>query len=454
MIGMRVTDQMQLDTVLNAFQANEQALELAQQRVTTGKNVTKPSDDPYAASQAILFRQRIGLNTQLQANLTESKGWLEATDSALNSMDNIMQRARQVAIQLSNDTYTASDRANGAKEIHQLLLAAVDVGNSRFGGQYIFGGTKTTIQPFQHDGSEQSPNIGGGARPPVTYTGDSGAVTRQTDQAAQLKINVSGNQFQTMFNDLAQLEWDMSNSSRRASGAISGIDAANGKVTGRLDGGNLPITLDTFSINGVQIGNTYTMSSQAPTLLQGKKLVGFESGDTIQTVVNAINAKSSQSGVTASIDRNGVLVLQNGPNNTTPIVLGNVDQVTVDSTNNDVTGGSGVPVQTNGNTARDLGLSNDGADNAIGSVDVVALDNSLDTIQKLRAAIGAKTNRVDEGTTRLSSLGITLTQLSSSIEDVDMSKAISDLASRQTAFQAALAVAAKTLPPTLLDFLR
>ncbi|MGH2519722.1 MAG: flagellin, partial [Chloroflexota bacterium] len=92
-------------------------------------------------------------------------------------------------------------------------------------------------------------------------------------------------------------------------------------------------------------------------------------------------------------------------------------------------------------------------DNAIGSVDVVALDKDLNAIQSLRSQVGAKQNRVQEGTQRLSSLGITLAQLDSTIEDVDMAKAISDLATRQTTYQAALGAAAKVLPPTLLDFL-
>jgi flagellar hook-associated protein 3 FlgL len=438
---------MQLDSVMNSFQLNEQALELAQQRVTTGKAVTRPQDDPFAAAQAILFRQRIDLNGQLQTNLNSAKGWLDATDSALNSMDTVLQRARQLATQLSNDTYTASDRANAAKEIHQLLLSAVDISNSKFGGQYLFSGTKTTTQPFIHDGTAQSPNVSGGGQPPVNYTGDTGAVTRQTDQAAQLQVNITGDQLQNVFNDLAQLEWDLGNSSVRSSGAISGIDPVSGTTSGTTN-----VTADTFSINGIQIGDPLNPVTITVNGVQ-HQVIGFAPGTPIQTVVDQINNQSAQTGVTASIDRNGVLVLQNGTPGAAPINVSLVDQVTVDVNGNDLTGGTGQPIDTDGSTARDLGLSNQ-VDNAIGSVDIVALDSDLDKMQALRAQIGAKTNRVENGQTRLSSLGITLTQLDSSIEDVDIAKAISDLASKQTAFQAALGVAAKTLPPTLLDFLR
>ncbi len=447
---MRVTDQMTLANVINAFQLNQQALEEAERKVTTGHNISRPSDDPFAASQAILFRQRIGVNGQLQRNLDMAKGWLDATDSALGAMDTILQRARQLSIQLANDTYTDSDRKNAAKEVHQLLLQAVDVANSRFGGQYLFGGTKTTIQPFIHDGSDQSPNLNAGARPPVVYNGDTGAITRQTDQAAQLQINVSGDNLKNVMDDLAQLEYDLNNSAVRSSGAINGLHPASSMTSGAPD------SVLTFSINGVKIGDPagpITVPATSTSTLAGKQIIGFAPNTPITTVVDGINAVSGQTGVVARIDRNGVLVLQNGTPGAAPIVVNMVDKVTTDAFNNDVTGGNGVPIQTGGRAPEDLGLT-DAIDNSIGSVDVVSLDADLDKIQSLRASVGAKTNRVQEGQTRLESLGLTLTGLDSKIEDVDMAKAISDLASRQTAFQAALGVVAKTLPPTLLDFLR
>jgi flagellar hook-associated protein 3 len=444
---MRITNQMQLDTVINAFQLSQQALEVAERKVTTGHNISQPSDDPFAASQAILFRQRIGVNGQLQRNLDMAKGWLDATDSSLNSMDVILQRARQLSLQLANDTYTDTDRQNAAKEVHQLLLQAVDVANSRFGGQYVFGGTKTTVQPFIHDGSEQSPNLSGGSRPPVVYNGDTGRITRQTDQAAQLQVNVSGDHLKNVFDDLAQLEYDLNNSSVRSSGAISALHPASSITSGAFD------SVMTFSINSVKIGLPVTVPLTSTSSLAGKTITGFAPNTPVTKVVDQINAQSNQTGVVASIDRNGVLVLQNGTPGAKPIVVNMVDKVTTTAGGLDVTGGTGVPVPTGGRSPEDVGLT-DAIDNSIGSVDVVALDSDLDKMQSLRAQIGAKTNRVDEGQARLTSLGLTLVGLDSKIEDIDMAKAISDLASRQTALQAALGVAAKTLPPTLLDFLR
>src|SRR5207253_9301553 len=105
-----------------------------------------------------------------------------------------------------------------------------------------------------------------------------------------------------------------------------------------------PDVVDTCSINGVAIGT----SVPATGALAGHNIVGFASGTKISAVIDQINLQSSQSGVTASLDRNGVLVLQTSATNPRSIVVSNVDQVTADVNGADLTGGTGIPVPTGG----------------------------------------------------------------------------------------------------------
>ena len=443
-MSIRVTNQMILDNVLRNFQANESQLETTENKVSTGQAFTKPSDAPFDAAQAVTFKQRIGLNNQLLRNLDQAQSWLDSTDSALSTVTSTLQRARQLAIQGATDTNTPDDRQKLAAEIHQLLLNVVDVGNTKVGDEFIFGGTKTTTQPFLHDGSATSPNISAGAAVPVKYTGDLGSVSRQVDQATQLKVNVDGTAFTGVFADLAQLEYDLNNSDVRVAGKVSGIDPVNGRTTGN------PNTVSTFTIDGVQIGTSQNLTINGTV----HQVIGFAPGTSISTIVNQINSLGPNGAgglVKASIDSNGVLVIQSLTGQ--PVIVSNVDTVSTDVNGVDLTGGTGVPVSTGGNTPSDLGLTNS-TDNAIGSADVTALDKDLESILSLRSQVGAKVNRVTNSTTRLNALGVTLASLDSKIEDVDMAKAVSDLATAQTTFQAALGAAAKVLPPTLLDFLR
>ena len=91
MSGFRVTNQMILDNVLTNFQANEQLLQEAEKKVSTGQAFSQPSDAPFDASQAVTFRQRIGLNSQLQQ--------LHLDTTPLHCNRQAIELGREVAIQ-------------------------------------------------------------------------------------------------------------------------------------------------------------------------------------------------------------------------------------------------------------------------------------------------------------------------------------------------------------------
>jgi flagellar hook-associated protein 3 FlgL len=83
-----------------------------------------------------------------------------------------------------------------------------------------------------------------------------------------------------------------------------------------------------------------------------------------------------------------------------------------------------------------------------------ALDSTLDGLTNALAGIGASLNRVQEAQSVNSDQKITLTAQLSSVEDVDMPQAITSLSLQQTAYQAALSVASKSLQTSLVDYLR
>jgi flagellar hook-associated protein 3 FlgL len=78
---------------------------------------------------------------------------LAAADSALDGVSTALSRARELAVQLSNATYSASDRQVGAKEVDGLVAQVVSALNTRVWNRYIFGGTRDDAPPFQTDGS-------------------------------------------------------------------------------------------------------------------------------------------------------------------------------------------------------------------------------------------------------------------------------------------------------------
>jgi flagellar hook-associated protein 3 FlgL len=83
-----------------------------------------------------------------------------------------------------------------------------------------------------------------------------------------------------------------------------------------------------------------------------------------------------------------------------------------------------------------------------------ALDQSLNQVTNERADVGSRLNRLDVTESHWGTFKINTQQMLSDTEDLDMTKAITDLTAQQSAFQASLAVASKIIQPSLLDYLR
>jgi flagellar hook-associated protein 3 FlgL len=86
--------------------------------------------------------------------------------------------------------------------------------------------------------------------------------------------------------------------------------------------------------------------------------------------------------------------------------------------------------------------------------DLARLSDNLDELTRVRAVVGATTNRLTTAGTRLEQLEeASLGQLSQ-VRDTDMPQAIVEYSTQQTAYETALRAAAKIIQPSLLDFLR
>lgn len=89
-----------------------------------------------------------------------------------------------------------------------------------------------------------------------------------------------------------------------------------------------------------------------------------------------------------------------------------------------------------------------------GTTRLQEIDDSINAILSLRSEIGAKANRVSAAKDALTGAEVNINKLLESAEDVDVTKAIVDLTVAETSRQTALAVGARIIPKTLVDFLR
>jgi flagellar hook-associated protein 3 FlgL len=117
--------------------------------LATGLKVNKLSDNPLAARRAVSAQTEIRKNDQYLVNIsTTSSALLETETSILTTVD-LIQRARDLALQGNNSTNGQEQRDALANEVNQLLESVLVQGNHITNGRYVFGGTRTGSEPFE-----------------------------------------------------------------------------------------------------------------------------------------------------------------------------------------------------------------------------------------------------------------------------------------------------------------
>jgi flagellar hook-associated protein 3 FlgL len=172
---MRLTDATMGNRLLADLQRSYTRMATTQQQVSTGRRVNRPSDDPVAAGAERLQTSALEGIRRSQASVSAASSWLAATESGLSSVNDVLARARELAVQGANGATDQKSRDLIAGEIDQLARSAKDAMNVKFGDSYIFSGTKSDTPPYAA-GSD-------------TYLGDDKAVVREAGTAATLQVN-------------------------------------------------------------------------------------------------------------------------------------------------------------------------------------------------------------------------------------------------------------------------
>jgi flagellar hook-associated protein 3 FlgL len=152
-----------------------------QERISAGSSVLVPSDNPVAASNALIAEQSIALTTQYAANQATAQSTLGLTESTLGQVGSALQDIRTLAVQAGDGTLNASDRKSLAVDLRGKIDALMGLANTRDGqGGYLFAGYQDATQPFVRTASN------------VTYQGDQGSRALQVSAQRTIDVSVSG----------------------------------------------------------------------------------------------------------------------------------------------------------------------------------------------------------------------------------------------------------------------
>ncbi len=160
----------------NLTRTSQQLLD-AQVQLASGLAVGKPSDNPIGASLILTLQRGMDIREQRFRNLNQAESFMNIADGALGEATDIALQARDIASQmigLGGDTET---RRNSAEVINAMINEMVDLANSQFTSNYIFGGSQigrapleSTLGGYRYTGTKSGLHLDLGAGQPLEVT--------------------------------------------------------------------------------------------------------------------------------------------------------------------------------------------------------------------------------------------------------------------------------------------
>lgn len=152
------------------------------QQLSTGKRVVNPSDDPMAASQAVMVSQSQSENSQYTLARSFARNELSQETKTLEQVTSTIQSIQSIIISAKSDILSDDDRASYATQLQGLKDQLLNQVNSTNGsGRYTFAAFKSDKPPFVVSAT--------GA---VTYQGGDVAIEQKVDASREMTIGHTG----------------------------------------------------------------------------------------------------------------------------------------------------------------------------------------------------------------------------------------------------------------------
>lgn len=176
---MRISSSYAFETSMANLQRRQSQLSEAQEQLTSGKRVRKPSDDPAAAAAAERALAAEARATAHLRALNESRNAMQLTESALGDAGDMMQRARELMVSAGNGSFGDNERRSIAETLRGIrddMLAVANRGDGA--GRYLFGGQGSDVPPLRDapggvvfDGAAGQLNAAAGEVTPLAVDG-------------------------------------------------------------------------------------------------------------------------------------------------------------------------------------------------------------------------------------------------------------------------------------------
>jgi len=368
---------------LNSMEALEAAISKTQEQLSTGNKIQSAADDPTGMAQVNQLNMELSASQQYVTNGNLASSNLSLETQALSDATNLLQSARDLAVEANNASLTASQRQDIATQLTQQLQQLVGIGNrTDSNGNFLFSGYASSTQPFSQNGNS------------VSYAG--------ADQVNQIQIS----------------ENQRISAGDTGSSVFMNLPAGNGTfttATGAGNTGSASIGPGTVTNPSQWVPDTYTITFTDPT----DYTVTNSSGTTVTS-----GTYDATSGGTISF--NGIQVTLSGtPASNDTFTVAPAGQSSAFATLSGLITTLTSTTQNPGQTATQISQA------------IEQIDGAINNLGNVSASVGGRVNAV---TASQSSAQTRQTNLKSSISDIsstDYAAATTQLSSEEMALQAA-----------------
>lgn len=447
---MRVTNKMLSNSFLTDMRRNLENMSKLQGQMTSGKEIRRPSDDPFKVSRAMQLHTDISTNKQYKENISDTINWLDITDTALGQVGDVLQRVRELLVSAGNAGYGDSERLAIKNEINEKIGEVSQILNTNFDGAYIFGGTRATTKPVDV--------IGG-----TTYK--DATVAKVDDLTAwtgkSIRFTNSANDTLNVGPLLANDTKDLNSLAKKLNDSIN----ADSNFTGKLnivpnisDNSLMLVSIENIKINKVPLEPFPTELTDGhdivPATVKSLGNTALEYYNRNGGFLDTLNDISTDDGKQYGMINSKLKVqISQGVYMDYNVTATEILQFKSGNKNLDLREiFAAITNHLDGKDFNGTAVSADAVKDLVGE-DLQNITDTISNLLRIRAEVGAKQNRMDSANEKNIDATFNMTEILSKTEDIDITEKTMEYATMQTVYLASLQTSAKVLQPSLIDYL-
>ncbi|WP_213818154.1 flagellin [Garciella nitratireducens] len=493
---MRINHNIAALNTYRQLNAANNAQQKSMEKLSSGLRINSAADDAAGLAISEKMRGQIRGLDQAQSNAQDGISLIQTAEGALNETQNILQRMRELAVQASNDTNTADDRAEIQKEIDQLTLEIDRIGEStEFNTKKLLNGQAGITSSAQTATVEDVTDITIKGTNPATTTltaeelnaaiskvdagtkteagvyevvvtanataatlDDGGLSGADASVSSDTTITINGVNISLKANDTEQDIIDKINNASEKTGVIA-IDQGSGaglKLTQKEVGSSKSISVTGANADLQSLGLTDSTTATALSS-NGTDATGTINGSAATGIGNTLTLnKSGDAADGISVKISDDLVVAAGKSLTFNAVIDNTNVVDLQiGANNSAEQSLSIDIRDM--RAKALGVDSINVTSATTAKNAIdTIDEAIKAVSSERSKLGAYQNRLEHTINNLGTSSENLTAAESRIRDVDMAKEMMEQTKNSILAQAAQAMLAQAnqQPQGVLQLLR